>query len=95
MPQVKAEVIKILTQMNAEPQEQILRSMTYSVQKILKRLYRYVTIIDSQLDQVRAPLLPLFCGAGKVANRRSSSASKKKFPLVLSSFLSFPTHSQR
>lgn len=53
VPQVKAEVIKILTQMNAEPQEQILRSMTYSVQKILKRLYRYVTIIDSQLDMVR------------------------------------------
>lgn len=53
MPQVKAEVIEILTQMNAEPQEQILRSMTYTVQKILKRLYKHVTILDSQLDKVR------------------------------------------
>lgn len=52
VPQVKEQVIKILTQMNAEPQEQILRTMTYSVQKILKRLYRHVTIIDSQMEQV-------------------------------------------
>jgi hypothetical protein len=51
--QVKAQVIQILTEMNAEPQEQIMRGMTYSVQKILKRLYRHVTILDSQIEQVR------------------------------------------
>ena len=50
--QVKAQVIKILTEMNAEPQDHVLRGMTYSVQKILKRLYRHVTILDSQIDQV-------------------------------------------
>lgn len=54
VPQVRAEVIKILTQMNAEPQEQVMRGMTYSVQKILKRLYRHVTVVDSQIEQVRS-----------------------------------------
>jgi hypothetical protein len=41
--------------MNAEPQEQVMRGMTYSVQKILKRLYRHVTVLDSQIEQVRPP----------------------------------------
>lgn len=53
LSQVRSQVSKILSEMNAEPQPQVLRAVTYTVQKILKRLYRYVTIIDSQIDTVR------------------------------------------
>lgn len=49
---IKEQVQNITNAMISVPNEKIMRGLCYAVQKILKRLYKNIHVIESQVQEV-------------------------------------------